>query len=142
MLNCVRYQTISDALEFIPNTRERLKRTTDQHRRAKVNKKCASECVSICHFETGKKNNYSPECPPNVEAHCVQPEECRQKEELRRDRCKEKKEEEGIVEYVHYLWQHVLTLECRIVSIDLGSKKTHSDIIVAEMQRATAMWNG
>lgn len=131
--------TISDALEFIPNIRKRFQCTTGQHRRAKVNKKWASEFVSICHFETGKKNNYSPKCPPNVEAHGVQPKECRQKEELRRDRCKEKKEEESIVEYVHLF---VSAVEW-IVSIDFGKteQNTHLNIIVAEMQRAKAMWN-
>lgn len=37
---------------------------------------------------TISREKYSPKCPPNVEAHGVQPEKCRQKEELRWDRWK------------------------------------------------------
>lgn len=36
------------------------------------------------------KSKYIPECPPNVETHYVQPEKCRQKEEMHRGCCKRK----------------------------------------------------
>jgi hypothetical protein len=45
--------------------------------------------MSSCRFNNklinSQLNNYLPKCPPDIDTHCVQPEKCRQEEEMHKN---------------------------------------------------------